>query len=192
MTPLCFALLLAGAAPAAAQPAPVRAPTESIDPARLAAGRQLVELLNLEQTLDTMFVPLMPVFAQAVIGMLQADPDTRQVMTVLLDKGDGGQEKFVAILSQEFFKSIRARYGMFKESAATEYARAFTEPELRELIAFYSSGTGAKALKIAPELQKRMSRAGEEIGRKAGEEAGRRAFERAEREMLPTGKPSKS
>lgn len=184
MKPIWPALMLGIAMPAPAQPAP-QAAAEAANPARLAAARQLVGLLNLEQTFDQMFVPLMPVFAQAVIGALQGDPDTRDAMRVLLEKGEGGQDRFVTILSQEFFRSLRARYPDLKESAAAEYAKTFSESELRDLIAFYTSGTGAKMLSLAPDLQKRLAAAGQEIGRKAGEEAGRRAFERAEQEMLP-------
>jgi hypothetical protein len=184
MKPIWSALMLGIAVPALARAAP-QAAAETASPARLAAARQLVGLLNLEQTLDQMFVPLMPVFAQAVIGALQGDPDTRDAMRVLLEKGEGGQDRFVTILSQEFFSSLRARYPDLKESAATEYAKTFSESELRDLIAFYTSGTGAKMLSLAPHLQKRLAAAGQEIGRKAGEEAGRRAFERAEQEMLP-------
>lgn len=196
MKALLSGLLLAASTSATAQPAPAPAtPSIAAAPASstgLAIARQLVGMLNLDATYDRMFVPLMPVFSQAVIGMLQGDATTRDAMQILLDKGEGGQAKFVEILSQEFFASLRARYPALKESAAAEYARVFSDAELRELVAFYSSGTGAKTLKVQPELQSRLSAAGQELGRKAGEEAARRAFERAEREMLPQKKQSKS
>lgn len=193
MKSIWFALGLCCAAP---QPAFAQAPTPAapgeVDPARLAASRQLIALMKIEDSYDMMFKPLTPVFAQAVVGMMQGDPLTRAALQMLFTKGDGGQDRFVAILSDEFMRSMRARYPLLKEAAAAEYAKSFTEAELGDLIAFYSSGTGSKALTVLPDLQKRIAATSEQIGKVAGEEAGRRAFERAEREMLPPRKTTKS
>lgn len=193
MRMILIAVMMACAAPVSAQPvANSSIAAEAVEQARLTASRQLLDLLHIERTYDQMFTPLMPLFAKAVIGMMQNDSKTRDAVTALIQKGEGGQDRLVAILSQEFFRSLRIRYPEMKEAAAAEYAKRFTEPELRDLIAFYSSGTGSKALQVLPELQKSIMATGQEVGRKAGEEAGRHAFERALREMLPSGKSTSS
>ncbi|GAO40690.1 hypothetical protein SCH01S_51_00210 [Sphingomonas changbaiensis NBRC 104936] len=187
---MIISLLILLAQPVAV--APTAAPAQMVDQERVAAARQLIGLLKLEDTYDRMFAQLTPIFGQAVIGILQADPATKAGYDLLINQGEGGQARLVAIIADEFMKSIRARYPQLKDRAAVEYAQAFTLAELRDMIAFYSSGTGAKALTIMPELQNRLTAAGREIGRAAGEEAGRRAFERAEKEMLPSRQPTKS
>src|SRR3546814_6388071 len=80
--------------------------------------------------------------------------------------------------------SLKVRYPEIEAAVAQEYAARFTAAELDEITAFYSSGTGAKVLRLMPEIQQVTAAAGRTIGQKAGEEAGRRAFERAGREML--------
>jgi hypothetical protein len=197
MITVAFWAAAQAAVPVYAPPPPPRPSAAPADvdasyPGRLAAGRQLLTLMRVDETYDMMFQPLTPIFAQAVVGMMQGNPDTRDAIQALFAHGEGGQGRFVAILSEEFMRSIRARYPQLKEAAAVEYAKSFTEAELRDLIAFYSSGTGSKALKVLPELQKRIAATGQEVGRAAGAEAGRRAFDRALREMLPAGKPTRS
>ncbi|WP_425228564.1 DUF2059 domain-containing protein [Sphingomonas sp.] len=175
---------LFSAIPAAAQKAP---PTVTVapdtDPARVAAATRLIALMHLDATLDRLFAQLTPVFAQGVIGALSGDESGRTLLAALDAKPDG-RERFSAILSQEYLASIRRRYPEIERGAAAEYAAAFTREELEAIAAFYSSGAGAKLLRLQPELQQRMSARGQGLGRVAGAEAGERAVTRATREIL--------
>ncbi|MCM8732242.1 DUF2059 domain-containing protein [Hephaestia sp. GCM10023244] len=165
---------------------PVVESAAAVDPAALAAAADLLATMKLDDTLDRMFVGMSPLFAESVIGMLSQNPATKTSVDNLLANGEGGHDRFVAILSQEFMTALKARYPEIKTAVAREYAARFTAVELDEITAFYSSGTGAKVLRLIPEIQQVTAAAGSAIGEKAGEEAGRRAFERAEREMLKT------
>ena len=165
---------------AAPTPPPVSANSEA---PRLAAARRMIALFNLDDTLDRIYVQLSPVMAKAVIGILADDERAKPAMTTIMSR-ENGSERFVAIMSQELMTEMRSHYPELKERAAKQYAAAFTLDELTALTAFYSSGPGAKALRLMPELQRQMALEGQEIGRTAGSEAGKRAFERAAREIL--------
>ena len=171
-------------ASAVAQPASPAA----VDPQAIAAARELIDLMKVEATLDKMFVDLAPVFAQGAIGAMQEDPAARAAVGALVDKGKGGQPKLVAIMSEEFLKSIRRQYPAMKDRVAREYAAVLTAAELRQLTAFFRTGPGAKWLQLTPALEKKLAEAGGELGQVAGEEAGRNAIERAISEMLPEAK----
>ena len=178
------AALLGGAyAQESATPVPTTA-SPSTDAARLDAARRLIETMNIDGTLDRMFVSLTPLFAESVIGMLSQDPRIEAAVDNLINNGEGGHDRLVAILSQEFMQSLHSRYPQLKMEIAREYAADFTAAELDEITAFYSTGTGAKVLRLMPEIQEKITAAGRKIGERAGQEAGARAFDRAAREML--------
>ena len=153
--------------------------------ARVAAARTLLDLNGYEQQLDYMFEKLVPLFSQGVIGILQADPASKAMTDQLIATGKGGQGRLVAILGEEFRRSIRAQYPNMNESTAREYAAAFTLDDLTAITTFYRSPAGAKSLQVLPQLQDKIGAAAEQYGKIAGEQAGRRAFERAIQEMLP-------
>ena len=187
-----LALLAATAVPQAAAPAAPPQASEVIDPARLAAAKRLLSMMSLQQTLDRMFVQLAPGFATGVIGAMAIDPSTKGLIEDVIARDAGNHDRMVAILSQEFLRSIQARYPELLARAAEQYARAFTAAELTAIADFYATGPGAKALALMPQLQASMSQAGQELGKTAGMEAGRRAFERIAKEMLPKTEGVKS
>jgi len=183
-----IALILAGAMLQTAPPAsPPTAPSsvQPFDQARLTAAARLIDLLQIDRTLDAMFVQLAPGFGQSVLGILATNPQTKAAIDKLVTEAPENRDRMVAILGQEFVTSVKRQYPGFKRQMAQEYATAFTLDELTAISGFYSSGPGAKALTLIPQLQAKMSVAGQAMGRLAGEEAGRRAFERIEQEMLP-------
>lgn len=174
--------VMAAVSPAAAQQQPPAPPAATASASgSVATARKLLGMMGVERTLDFVFIGLGPTFATATLGGLHDEPAVRE----LIEKGQGGQPALERIFSEEFLKSIRKQYPALLEKAAQQYAAAFTEAELNDLIAFYSSGTGKKALTILPKLQVDMSKEGEKLGQIAGMEAGANAFERARREMLP-------
>lgn len=172
-------------APTKAPPPVVIVPANPVSPGpeRLSAARKLIAILNLDETFDLVFVQLAPTLATSVIGALAQDAQTKDAIARVNAKPNGN-ERMIAILSQEFMTSMKRRYPALKENVAKEYAQAFTADELQALIAFYSSGAGAKALRMQPMLQQKMASASSALGRSAGLEAGQRAFERIGRELL--------
>ena len=183
---LLGALIVAG--PAIAQ-SPKSAPVAT--DARLTLARQMIDLLRLDQMYDAMFVQLAPAFAQAVLGAMATDAASKPLYDTLVARDHGSKDRMIAILSQEFMAAIKRQYPALKDGAAKEYAAAFTEQELRDILAFYSSGAGAKALALMPQLQTQLAVQGQALGRAAGEDAARRAMARIEREMAPrAGSPT--
>src|SRR3546814_13308016 len=113
--------------------------------------------MKLDATLDRMFVGMSPLFAEGVIGMLSQNPATKAGVDNLLANGEGGHDRFVAILSQEFMTSLRVRYPAIVAAVAQEYAASFTAAELDQLTAFSSSLTGAQVLRFMPDKIGRAS-----------------------------------
>ena len=186
-----LALLLAGApVPALAQATPPVQP--AADAATMAAAERLIAQMNVTATLDRVFVQLSPMFAQAVLGQLGSEPKTKAMIDTINAKAPENHDRMVAILSQEFMIAIKHQYPAYLKRVAAQYAAAFTADELNAIAGFYATGPGAKALRLLPELQAKMSADGRELGSVAGREAGARAFERITQEMLPENGSKKS
>lgn len=191
MRGMLFVALLAVAAPsvAAAQDAPAIA---EVDSARLTAAKRLIGMMELKTVYDRLFIQLAPTFAQSVIGLMATEADSKAMIDAVVARDPGNRDRMLAILSEEFLVSMQRQYPELLDSAAKEYAAAFTTQELTEIANFYASGSGAKALKLMPQLQASMAKSGEALGRAAGMEAGERAFERIADELLPEEAGAKS
>jgi uncharacterized protein len=63
----------------------------------------------------------------------------------------------LAELRSEFEKTLTSFTGQVLKDAPVVYARYFTAQELRELLAFYKSPTGAKALRTMPKVMTDVS-----------------------------------
>jgi hypothetical protein len=175
------------APPRAADPAAQPAQAKPVDPAALASAKRLLAMMHMNQTIDRMIGSMVPVMAPAILGMLEHDDTTRAVMEKMESQPDG-RNRLMAIFSDEFLKSLRARYPSIIDSAAQEYAATFTARELDQAIAFYSTPTGAKFLALQPQLQQTIGTRAGAIGREAGMEAGQRAMLRAVQDVLPSQK----
>lgn len=190
---IALALNTASAGSAFAQTAPIpdtAAPSttqvvETVDPARLAAANRLLETTRYERTLDGLFGNLVKLMAEGAVGAAANDQRSKALVDNLINHGNGGHDRLVAILVEEFSASIKRRYPELKAAAAREYAKAFTLEELTALNAFYLTPAGIKLLAVQPELEANLSHASQEIGRAAGYEAGVKGFTRALKEMLP-------
>ena len=67
-------------------------------------------------------------------------------------------EQIDTVVDEETLKLV-ARRGALEAEAAKAYANAFTETELNELAAFYSSATGQKFLQNAPIVTRELQKA---------------------------------
>ena len=176
----------------AAVPALRDAPNNArlIDPARLALARELLRTTQTEETLDRMMAQLGSIFGPQVIAVLKAKPEVATSINQLIASLPGGEARLRVILNEDFLAAFRKRYPDLLDDLAREYALRFTPDELRQIIAFYSSGVGAKALRAIPELQQSMSLKGRALGTIAGSEAGVSGLERAEKEAAVQSKGS--
>lgn len=155
------------------------------DPARLAQARGLVAMLDLDRTLDSMFVNLKPLFAENVVGNMSRSSEGAE----FFNKIRGGRDRFSQVLGDAFLEGLRTRYPDFKEAAAQEYARLFTTAELEQLSAFFRSGVGEKWRASAPVLEQSMGKWGQQIGSQVGMEAMMAVMKRFEDEQKSgTGK----
>lgn len=181
------AVLLVSAPPhraeAQSQP-PSAAAGDAANRGSIATATKLLVLTRVEQTLELSFRSILPAFAQAVIGSAGASEEGKALIARITAQPNG-RARLEQLLRDEFQASLRRRYPVLMRKMAERYAEAFNEAELQQLIAFYSSGVGAKWLILLPQLQQSLSKDSEAVGREAGAEAGARAFDQAEDEFVP-------
>lgn len=164
---------------------PARA-AEPANPAKLAAATVLVEKLDLDRTVDNMFMSLRNVFAENAIAMMlrnDGDGNIKRFFASL----PGGQDRFAQVLGDEFQAAMRRQYPEMEKVAAEQYASVFTADELGTLNSFFSTGVGQKWLAVSPKLQKIMSDWGRNAGMKAGAEAMAAAIKQIETKKSDTG-----
>lgn len=113
-----------------------------ISPTHRAAALELLEAMRVSEALQLSIETVLA-------AQIQSNPELQSVESVMRD----------------FF----ARYMSWenlKEGYAEIYSRAFTEPELREMTAFYRTPTGQKLARATPQLM----REGSELGQRAVQE----------------------
>lgn len=92
----------------------------------------------------------------------------------------GGYDEAAAVRMWELFvEEVDAGTPTFVRQAAQAYARAFTDQELRELLAFYESSTGQTYVRRQVDLVQ----AGQQAGAALGVAAGMRAEQRYRQEL---------
>lgn len=144
-------------------------------------GDRLINLLDVEKGLDSIFIPLVPLFSGNVIAALERDPATADAIRIKLGNVDG-RRRLAKLLEEEFLTGMRARYPEIKVAAVKEYRSRFSESELGILADFFETGAGAKWIEQQPALQASLSKAGEAIGAEVGSRAVMLALQRAESE----------
>lgn len=107
---------------------------DQADPARLTVARALVELLEVERTLDAIRTAILDGAAQ------MAGEDPPPEAKAILDR----------YTTQMFDEMVAALDP--QETAARLYAEHFTAEELEQVLAFYRSPAGAKLLDQLPRL----------------------------------------
>lgn len=149
-----FAFVAAAHLPAAAQ---------DIADSHLSAARSALQALQATDEFDV----ILPSAAQALKSeLIQKNPDL--------------QETIIQVVDKTAF-ALAARRGDLEKEAATIYARTFSETELNEIAAFYSSPTGKKLLSDAPIVTREVLRAADiwqrgiarDLAQQAGDELGR-------------------
>lgn len=138
LTATALAVVLFALSPAFAQDAPGQ------DPERLAAAREMMEVTGVTQQLDGMIAAMTQGFTKAANA--EGNPQGKQVSAEF----DTMMQKFLGYKAD-----------MLKDFEVL-YAETFTAAEMKEVSAFYRSGTGAKFIASSPALMQK----GSEIGMK--------------------------
>ena len=127
-------------------PAPAAQPVDvTSDPDRLKAAKELIEVTGAKKQIELM----LEVMKQ---GMSAGVSESGNQIA-----GNKVEEEFAA-----FTKRFAAYRDQMVEEFAGLYAARFSAEELRQISAFYRSGTGAKFIAAMPELMQQ----GAEIGQK--------------------------
>jgi hypothetical protein len=80
-----------------------------------------------------------------------------------------------------FNEEMEKQIGVLVDQIAMLYAETFSEQELGELIAFYRTDVGQKAIRELPKLTQESMKFGEQWGATVGEAAGKVAAERVQK-----------
>lgn len=133
-----FALGLALAVPAFAAP---QAPKSAVDPARLAAAREVVSLAMPPATRDAMLAQMSTAMAnnmrQGMLGnpqmkaMFAQDPRLQPIF-----------DRYMTRIQARTAETIRSGMPPLYDAMGRAYARRFTLPQLADLKAFFQTPTG--------------------------------------------------
>jgi hypothetical protein len=121
--------------PAAAHAQTAAAPS----PQTLADAKQVIELLHL-QTLPQ----------QIVMSLVQ------QLAQQILAANKGKETAVKAYAEQSLLPAVRARQAALDQQQNLILANRFTDDELRQILAFYKTGAGAKLLATGPAMTNEM------------------------------------
>ena len=152
------AVLLFGAAPAHAQAqAPQAQAPQAAAPdldARMDAARRLMT-------------------ATGAIGMAGQLVDIlgQQLVTHLAQMNPGRQAEVQGLVAELLLPEFRARVGELEQPMIRIWADTFTVAEMEELIAFYATPTGRKALAAMPQLAAQANQLGMAWGQRVAQEA---------------------
>lgn len=162
---------------AAAQQPPVSPVAAAPDAERLDAATRLLNAMNIERQYDSMLGQMIPVMTAQIFEQVRDSATTPDALRQQLSD-PATLQRLRQTFTDETAREFRARYGRMKSETAQEYARTFTTAELEELIRFYASPVGRKALETLPELQQRLFPIGMRIGAEAGQAAMKTTLER--------------
>jgi uncharacterized protein len=127
-----LAAIIALVAVAIVEPAAAQAPAAKPSPAAILLAKQIVELKGVKQMMD-------PV----VIGVVE------KVKGVVMQQNFMWQ-KDINEVTQQLHKEFDGRSSELVDAAARAYASHFTEPELKQILAFYQSPVGQKMIVEEP------------------------------------------
>jgi hypothetical protein len=128
-------LLLPAAAHAQTTPAPAAAPSAQ----SMADAKQVIEILHLQSLPQ-----------QIVISLVQ------QLGQQILAANKGKEAAVKAYAEQSLLPAVRAKQAPLDQQQIVILANRFTDDELRQILAFYRSGAGAKLLSTGPTMTNEM------------------------------------
>lgn len=168
MLSLIAAVVVAAQAPAPARAAPAKPPAASakaIDPARLQAATQLVQMLNVRRQLEaTMAQNIAAMKSGATLrAMLAQQPGFIPAYQANKAKFDATFVKAGAIQAEIAQKVVAANLDAVVAEAVRAYARNFSLAELQGLIAFYRTPLGQALYQRHPKVSAEIGAASARI-----------------------------
>jgi hypothetical protein len=142
-----FCLAVGFAVPTSAEETP-----PPVDPARIAAARDLMEVTGVTKQMDGMVEAMSRGFAKG------ANADTSEAGKKLSAQFDSGMKKLLEYKDQ-----------MISDFAVL-YAQTFTAEEMKAVADFYRSGAGAKFISKTPELMQKGAAIGMKYTEKIADE----------------------
>ena len=151
---LALAAACAVIAPATAQkaPAPEAAPASTVDPARIAAAKDLLTVMGSTNQFKT-----------AIETMTQG-------MSAMVKQKQPGKAKEIDEVFASMKQKFLARSNEAIDMVAPLWAEKFTVEELGQIAAFFKSPIGAKLIEVQPEVMRRSMQMGMAWGQKIGKE----------------------
>ena len=161
------AFALTGAAPSFAQtPAPAPAAAAAIDPATLAASKELFEAMNHRVLMTGMMQQMSQGIAQSMRAGAEAGINNNPKLTAEQKKQalDKMAKELPGIVSA--MQGVMNDPGLIDEILAETvpiYARTFSAEELKQMTAFYRTPVGAKMLASMPQLMAQGMQVGQQV-----------------------------
>lgn len=155
------------ARPAAAAPSASAAPASApVDPAALAASRELFEAMNQRVLLTVMMQQMSQGIGQSMRGgaeaAINANPNTSAEQ----------KKQALAKMEAELPGVVSAMQGVLNDPAMIDdilaetvplYARTFSADEIKQMTAFYRTPVGAKMLATMPQLMQQGMQIGQQV-----------------------------
>lgn len=146
-----FSLIFASSYPSFSQDSKPSAQTsevDNVDPARLAAAREVLRLTNSEKMLSETFPVIIKQAMGSVVALIQPPNMSPEQQKQYNDIADA-----ISSSASEFVLSKKTQ---LLDVSAAVYARTFTVEELNALSEFYGTPAGQKFVSASPELMQEM------------------------------------
>ena len=134
-------------------------------------ARAILIASNITETVEAMFVQLVPVMESGFIGQIRQINGGDKLIQKIDANYPGGISAFGKRFGQLMMAGMRAKYPNMVDRAAEQYVAEIKPADLAAIRAFMESPTGKSMTAAQPKIQQQMSAAGQVIGRKVGEEA---------------------
>lgn len=147
---ICLACMLALVTATAGHAEPAAKTVD--DPERIAAARELMQVMGVTKQMETMMSTMKQSFLKSAEG---ASEDKKASMARAFEDG---------------IKNLLAYRDEMLTDFARVYAAHFTATEMRDVTKFYSSGTGKKFVELSPQLMQEGAAIGMKYAAKMMEE----------------------
>ncbi|MCA1908745.1 MAG: DUF2059 domain-containing protein [Magnetospirillum sp.] len=117
--------------------------------------------------------------AEALI-LRMIDQSLASMMPLLRKSLPEAPPGFFGLAEEEMAAGFRNATSDIISVGVAEYAQAFSEDELDQLLAFYNTPTGRKVITAQPQLMERVAKQSQVLGQRVGEDAMKRAIKRFE------------
>jgi len=155
-----------------------------------AAGSASAEELTPAKKADIQL--LLKVSGSGAIGKQMGQMITRNLLQALRRSQPNIPAKALAIIERETVALVAEKVdapGGVLDRMVPMYAEAYTHQEIRDLLAFYQSPTGKKAVAVTPGLMRSGEKIGQELAQGIGPELQRRIDAALQREGFKKKKP---